>query len=70
MIGLTSAVLLDRGPNSPVNQYVLYGDNPEFLEYHWRGMQNLSGNAFVLAGIALLALVAAKTRRAADAPHA
>lgn len=65
--------LIWAGPNSPVNQYVLFGDNPVFLEYHWRGLQNLSGNAFVLAGIGLLillALVAAKTRRGADAPPA
>src|SRR5262249_38970466 len=65
--------LIWAGPNSPVNQYVLFGDNPDFLEYHWRGLQNLSGNAFVLAGISLLillALVAAKTRRGADAPPA
>jgi alpha-1,2-mannosyltransferase len=65
--------LIWAGPNSPVVQYGLFGDSPKFLEYHWRGLQNLSGNAFVLAGIALLillALVAAKTRPAADAPPA
>ena len=65
--------LIWAGPNSRVTQYVLFGDRPGYREYHWRGLQNLSGNAFVLAGIALLillALVAAKTRPAADAPPA
>ncbi len=55
-------------PNSKVTKYVLFGDNPAFKEYHWRGLQNLSGNAYVLAGLALLILltaVAVRTRRAA-----
>ena len=64
--------LISAGPNSRVTQYALYGDNPGFLEYHWRGLQNVSGNAFVLTGVALLillVLVAARTRRdAADRP--
>jgi alpha-1,2-mannosyltransferase len=57
--------LIWAGPNSRVTKYVLFGDNPGFSEYHWRGLQNLSGNAFVLTGVALLillALVAARTR--------
>jgi alpha-1,2-mannosyltransferase len=50
--------LIWAGPNSRVTQYALFGDNPGFLEYHWRGLQHLSGNAFVLAGVALLILLA------------
>jgi len=60
--------LIWAGPNSRVTKYTLFGDNPGFLEYHWRGLQNLSGNAFVLTGVALLILLAAaalRTRRAA-----
>jgi alpha-1,2-mannosyltransferase len=64
--------LIWAGPNSRVTQYTLSGDKPGFLEYHWRGLQNLSGNAFVLAGLALLvllAVVAVRTPRgAADQP--
>jgi len=64
--------LIWAGPNSRVTQYALFGDNPGFLEYHWRGLQNVSGNAFVLTGAALLillVLVAARTRLdAADRP--
>ena len=51
--------LIWAGPNSRVTLYTLFGDNPGFLEYHWRGLQNLSGNAFILAGVALLVLLAA-----------
>jgi alpha-1,2-mannosyltransferase len=62
--------LIWAGPNSRVTKFVLFGDNPGFLEYHWRGLQNLSGNAFVLTGVALLillAVVALRTRRGAAA---
>jgi alpha-1,2-mannosyltransferase len=65
--------LIWAGPNSRVTQYTLFGDKPGFLEYHWRGLQNLSGNAFVLAGLALLALlavVAVRTLRGAADRHA
>jgi alpha-1,2-mannosyltransferase len=65
--------LVWAGPNSRVTEYMLFGDTPGFLEYHWRGLQNLSGNAFVLTGAAaaiLLAVVAVRTRRGAAARHA
>ena len=60
--------LIWAGPNSRVTQYALFGDSPGFLEYHWRGLQHLSGNAFVLTGVALLillAVLAIRTRRGA-----
>jgi hypothetical protein len=62
--------LIWAGPNSPVTNFVLCGDLSSFEEYHWRGLQNLSGNAYVLAGLAvliLLAVVAVRTRRGAAA---
>jgi alpha-1,2-mannosyltransferase len=68
-----TAGLIWAGPNSKVSTYVLLGDNPAFKEYHWQGLQNLSGNAFILAGAALLillAVVAIRTRRAAAALRA
>jgi alpha-1,2-mannosyltransferase len=49
--------LIWTGPNSPVTRYVMYGDNPAFLEYHWRGLQLLAGNAYVLAGLLLLVIL-------------
>ena len=65
--------LIWAGPNSKVSTYTMYGDNPAYKEYHWAGLENLSGNAYVLAGLALLvllAVVAVRTRRAAAAPPA
>jgi alpha-1,2-mannosyltransferase len=49
--------LIWAAPNSPVTKYVKYGDQPWFLEYHWRGLQVLAGNAYVLAGLALLVIL-------------
>jgi alpha-1,2-mannosyltransferase len=65
--------LIWAGPNSRVTQFALFGDNPGFLEYHWRGLQNLSGNAFILTGVAMLALlsvVAVRMRYASVGRHA
>ena len=62
--------LIWAAPNSKVSTYALLGDNPAYKEYHWQGLQNLSGNAFVLTGLALLILltvIAVRTLRAAAA---
>jgi alpha-1,2-mannosyltransferase len=62
--------LIWAGPDSKVKTYTLFGDNPAYKEYHWAGLQNLSGNAFVLAGTALLVLlviVALRFRNTVDA---
>jgi alpha-1,2-mannosyltransferase len=50
--------LIWAGPYTPVKTYIAVGDKPWFEEYHWSGLQNLSGNAYILAGIALLILLA------------
>ena len=34
-----------------------YGDQPWFVEYHWHGFQLLWGNAYILGGMALLAIL-------------
>jgi alpha-1,2-mannosyltransferase len=60
--------LVWAGNYTPVSTFVRSGDKPWFLEYHWTGLQILAGNAYVLAGIALLillAFIAAGTRRQA-----
>jgi alpha-1,2-mannosyltransferase len=51
--------LLWAAPSSPVRWYIERGDQPWFLEYHWRGLQLLAGNAYVLTGLAVLAGLAA-----------
>jgi len=40
--------LIWAGPNSSVKLYVKKGDLASFKEYHWAGLQNLSGNAYIL----------------------
>jgi hypothetical protein len=65
-----TAGLVWVGPNSKVTKYVVFGDSPAFKEYHWAGLQNLAGNAYVLAGLALLIMlttITVRTRRAAAA---
>jgi alpha-1,2-mannosyltransferase len=49
--------LIWAGPNSLVKTFVAVGDKPWFLEYHWSGLQVIAGNAYVLAGLALLAIL-------------
>ncbi len=60
--------LLWAAPSSPVWYYVQHGDQPWFLEYHWRGLQLLAGNAYILIGLAVLAGLAtmALTTRLAE----
>jgi hypothetical protein len=58
--------LIWAGPNSRVTNFTVFGDNPGFRESHWRGLRNVSGNAFILTRIALLillAVVALRTQR-------
>ena len=49
--------LIWAAPSSLVKTYVAEGDKPWFLEYHWSGLQVIAGNAYVLAGLALLAIL-------------
>jgi len=61
--------LIWDGPYTPVTKYFLDGDLPWFKEYHWSFLQDLAGNAYILAGIALLALLAiaaVRSRRPGD----
>jgi alpha-1,2-mannosyltransferase len=55
--------LIWAGPYTPVKVYIAIGDQPSFKEYHWAGLENLSGNAYILAGVALLILLAAVALR-------
>jgi hypothetical protein len=50
-------------PNSnPFTTYYKYGDQPWYVEYHWRGLELLAGNAYVFGGLlAFAGLVLAAT---------
>ncbi|MBO0787926.1 MAG: hypothetical protein J2P33_17820, partial [Actinobacteria bacterium] len=63
--------LLWQPPNTSPAVYSRLGDRPWFAEYHWHGTQLLTGNAFVLAGLVLLAALAAvAVSQVAAAPDA
>jgi len=50
-------------PNTPITWYYAIGDQPWYPEYHWHGLQLISGNAFVFGGLALFVLLVAITAR-------
>jgi alpha-1,2-mannosyltransferase len=56
-------------PSTDPEVYYRYGDRPWFAEYHWHGLELLTGNAFLLGGLALLAILiiaALRTRSTAN----
>jgi alpha-1,2-mannosyltransferase len=44
-------------PNTYIVLYNRVGDQPWLPEYHWHGLQLLTGNGFVLGGLALLVIL-------------
>ncbi len=50
-------------PSTDPEVYYRYGDRPWFAEYHWHGLELLTGNAFLLGGLALLAVLIAAALR-------
>jgi glycosyl transferase family 87 len=68
-LGHFSLGLIWAPPNTDPVYYFAHGDRPWFYEYHWRGLQLLTGNAYVLGGLALMAILlvlAARERRARE----
>jgi alpha-1,2-mannosyltransferase len=57
-LGGFSLGLIWAPPNTSPGTYYRLGDRPWFAEYHWHGLQLLSGNLYVLTGMGLLALLA------------
>ena len=61
-------------PGSTPASISAHGERPWFAEFHWHGLQLLTGNAFVLGGLALLIVVVLAavqvtlTRRAGPRP--
>src|SRR5215469_4673801 len=56
-LGGFSLGLIWAPPNTVPGTYYRLGDRPWFAEYHWHGLQLLSGNLYVLAGIGLFVLL-------------
>jgi len=65
-LGKFSLGFLWAPPNTNPQLYTEHGDQPWFVEYHWHGLWLLTGNAYILGGLALmlvLAGIAYKVRR-------
>ena len=45
-------------PYTNPETFIRLGDRPWYAEYHWHGLQLISGNLYVLAGIGVFALLA------------
>ena len=56
-LGQFSLGLLWQPPSTDPEVYYRYGDRPWFAEYHWHGIELLTGNAFLLGGLALFAVL-------------
>jgi alpha-1,2-mannosyltransferase len=58
-LGRFSLGLLWAQPNTTPILFSKYGDLPRYVEYHWHGFQLVWGNAYILAGSALLLILLA-----------
>jgi alpha-1,2-mannosyltransferase len=57
-LGKFSLGFLWAPPNTNPELYAIHGDQPWFVEYHWHGLWLLTGNAYILGGMALLLILA------------
>ncbi len=64
-LGAFSLGILWQPPNTDPSVYYKGGDQPWFVEYHWHGLQLITGNAFILGGLALFVVLIAATARVA-----
>ena len=62
-LGQFSLGLLWAPPSTDPEVYYRHGDRPWFAEYHWHGIELLTGNAFLLGGLAVLAILIAAAIR-------
>ena len=65
-LGHDSLGLIWIPPNTPPGDYLWHGDQPGYAEYHWHGLELITGNAYILAGLAafgVLLLVSVVSRQ-------
>ena len=62
-LGQFSMGVLWQPPSTDPEVYYRYGDRPRFAEYHWHGIELLTGNAFLLGGLALFGVLVAAALR-------
>ena len=58
-LGNFSLGFLWAQPNTNPILFAQHGDQPWYVEYHWHGFQLLWGNAYILAGMALMLIALA-----------
>jgi alpha-1,2-mannosyltransferase len=56
-LGLDSYGLIWEPPNTAPGYFVRHGDLPGNAEYHWHGLQLITGNAYLLAGLAVFGIL-------------
>ena len=66
-LGGFSEGLIWAPPNTSPGTYAQLGDRPWFAEYHWHGLQLITGNLYVLTGLAVFVLIAVVAARSAAA---
>lgn len=72
-LGKFSFGLLWLQKNTSPRDFMLYGDQPRYVEYHWHGFQLIWGNAYILGGMALLLfllVIALRLRKSAPPAEA
>jgi alpha-1,2-mannosyltransferase len=67
-LGNFSLGIVWQPPQTDPSAYYARGDQPWFAEYHWHGLALLTGNCFVLGGLALLVLLAVAAIRVSRGP--
>jgi alpha-1,2-mannosyltransferase len=56
-LGLDSYGLIWEPPNTAPGTFVKYGDRPGNAEYHWHGLQLITGNSYLLAALAVFGIL-------------
>jgi alpha-1,2-mannosyltransferase len=68
-LGLDSYGLIWEPPNTAPGYFVRHGDLPGNAEYHWHGLQLLTGNAYVLAALAVFVILVVTAVRIGAQPR-
>ena len=69
-LGAFSLGFIWAPPNTDPIKYEKLGDQPYFVEYHWHGLWLLTGNAYILGGMALVLILGVIAYRLRKAPPA
>jgi alpha-1,2-mannosyltransferase len=64
-LGAFSEGFIWAPPNTSPGTYFHHGDQPWYAEYHWRGLDLLAGNLYILTGMALFVALLVLAARAA-----